>query len=93
MKKYNMILTILILITLSLVVVRVVVSNRISTSGLELSRLEEEISSYSTQNEVLEERFLLSSSLTFLATEAARLGFTDKKNNLVLTSPLTAVKR
>lgn len=90
MKKYNLILTILILITLSLAVTRVVVSNTMTTSGLALSRINEQVNFYKTQNEVLEERFLLFSSLTFLATEAAKLGFADSKSNFVLTSPLTA---
>jgi len=90
MKKHNLILTILILAALSLAVVRVVISNTMATSGLALDRINEQITLYKTQNEVLEEKYLVLSSLTFLATEAARLGFTDSKGSLVLTNPKTA---
>lgn len=93
MKKYNLILTILILIMLSLAVVRAVISNTMSTEGLVLSKVNEEINSYKLQNEILDERFLLSSSFTYLATEAARLGFIDNKSNFVLTNPLPLASR
>lgn len=90
MKKSNLILTILVIVVLGLGVVRVVISNTMATSGLALDRVNEQINTYKTQNEVLEEKYLVLSSLTFLASEAAKLGFTDSRANIVLSSPKTA---
>lgn len=94
MKKYNLIITALILITLFLLGTRVVVLNRMSTSGFVLGEVNKEISFYKTQNAILSEHYLASSSLTSLASAAAKLGFIEGKSNFVLTSPLPlAVKR
>lgn len=93
MKKYNLILTILILTVLSLSIVRAVLANTMSTSGILLSKLNLEVNFYKIQNEALEERFYSETSLTYLATEAAKLGFNDVKNNFVLTSPLPLASR
>lgn len=93
MKRSNLILTGLVLISLGLAVVRIVVSNTMTTSGLALDQINKDLNSYKIQNEVLEEKYLVLSSLTFIASEAARLGFTDTKTNLVLTSPKTALNR
>jgi hypothetical protein len=90
MKRSNLILTFLILVTLGLAATRIVVSNAMTTSGLTLDRVKQDLSFYKTQNEVLEEKYLVLSSLTFIASEAARLGFTEDKANLVLTNPKTA---
>ena len=93
MKKYNLILTILILTILTLVATRVVLENSMSTSGIALSKLNSQIQLFRLENEILEESYFSKTSLTYLATEAAKLGFTYNKNNLVLTSPLPLAKR
>ena len=93
MKKYNLILGILICITLILSVGRVVVSNRISTSGLILDGINDKINFYKTQNDILSEKLLSLSSFSNLSTTAAKLGFVDGKNSFVLTSPLPLASR
>jgi len=93
MKKYKFIIKFLITITLFLAVGRVVVSNIISTSGIELGKINEEIAIFRTQNDSLKQELFSKSSLENLASEAAKLGFTDKKENFVLTSPLPIALR
>lgn len=93
MRKYKLILKFLILIAFFLAMGRVVVSNLISTSGVELGRLNEETALIKTENDSLREELFSKSSLENIASEAAKIGFTDKKENFVLTSPLPIAVR
>ncbi len=72
---------------------RVVVSNRISTSGIVLGKLNDQMQSIRVQNDLLEEKLLSMSSLTNLASEAAKLGFTEKRESFVLSNPLPIAQR
>lgn len=90
---YKLILKFLIIATLFLAVGRVVVSNIISTSGVELGRINEEVVTIRTQNTSLEQELFSKSSLENLATEAAKLGFIDSNENFVLTNPLPIAAR
>lgn len=89
----NRILKILIIITLFLAFGRVVVSNVISTSGVVLGSVDEQIAALKTKNDSLKEELFLKSSLENIASEAGKLGFTDRKENYVLTSPLPVALR
>lgn len=91
--KYQIILKSLIFTMLLLALGRVVVSNIISTSGTELGRINEKIATVRIQNEILEQELFTKTSLENIASEAAKLGFTDKKENFVLTSPLPVALR
>lgn len=93
MKKYKFIIKFLITITLFLAIGRVVVSNIISTSGVELGKINEEVAIFRAQNDSLKQELFFKSSLENLASEAAKLGFTDKKESFVLTSPLPIALR
>lgn len=91
--KYKFLLKSLVISALVLALVRVVVSNIISTSGVELGRINEEIAQVKLQNDGLREEFFSKTSMENIATQAAKLGFTDKKENFVLTSPLPVALR
>ena len=93
MKKHIFILELLIFVALSLALSRVVVSNVISTSGVELGSLNEKLSSVRIENDSLKEELFGKASLGNISSEAAKLGFTDKKENFVLTSPLPVALR
>lgn len=80
-------------IILALSLVQVVVANSISTTGIELGKIESEIAAYKKKNAVLHEQVLISSSLTNIASEASRLGFEESKSQLVVESPLPIAKR
>ncbi|HKC14619.1 MAG TPA: hypothetical protein VKC89_01485 [Patescibacteria group bacterium] len=88
MEKYKLIAKLLVLVVLVLAGLRVVVSNVISTSGVELGKINEEISVLRLQNDSLSEKFFSEASLTTIASQAAKLGFTNHKENFVLTNPL-----
>lgn len=86
--KYKLILKTLIILTLFLAVGRVVVANLISTSGVELGRINEEIATVKSQNDSLREELYTKESFVNIASEAARIGFSEGNSSFVLTSPL-----
>ena len=95
MRKPALIITFLIGLVVVLSVVKATVQNRLSTSGVFVAELEKQISFYKTQNAILSEELLTSSSLTSIAARASELGFTNKDSSLLVlktTKPL-AVKR
>lgn len=85
MKKPALILTFLILTIIALFGVRVAVSNGISTSGVELGKLEEVTGKYKTQNAILREKIFALSSLSFISEKAAKLGFVESKSNFAVS--------
>ena len=76
-------------------VAKAVVHNRLSTEGVFVAGLEKEISFYKTQNAILSEEFLTSSSLTNILAKAEGLGFTNRSQSLLVlkTSRPLAVKQ
>lgn len=94
MNKPALIVTVLIFTVLVLSVVRVSVANRISTSGIELSQIEEEVASLKKENLILQEELLNVSSFTQIASRAGELGFVASKANLVISTAIpVAVKQ
>ncbi|MDP2637872.1 MAG: hypothetical protein Q8P26_02330 [Candidatus Levybacteria bacterium] len=83
MKKSSFIIVFLVGLIVVLSVAKAVVYNRVSTSGTVISKIEEDINFYKTQNTILSEKLLISSSLTTVAAKAERMGFV--KDNSVLT--------
>ena len=93
MKKQNVFLSSVIVIVIILSVVQVGVSNSLSTTGIVLSRLEQDIHFYKKENSVLREKLLLLSSLTQVASKAASFGFVVEKAPLFVSKSLpVAVK-
>lgn len=73
-------------IIMLLSVVQVVVSNRLSTTGLELAKMQEEMKLYKNENALLSERLLEASSLTQIASKAAELGFVEARSLIVVSA-------
>jgi len=93
MKKSYIIMTFLLGLTIVLSVGRAVLSNTLSTSGIFVSKAEQEINSYKTQNVILSEKLLTASSLTNIIEKAKASGFTDEKALMVIkTSGPLAVR-
>lgn len=88
MKKPATFITTLLTMVVVLSLVHVVVANRLSTTGITLSKLEEETKEYRTKNEILSQELFTASSLTMIASKAASLGFTTKMANVYFTAPL-----
>jgi len=93
MKKTGLLIGFAILIIISLTIGKVVVSGMIATSGVELSKIENEIEKYETENIILKEKLLLGSSLTNISSKAALLGFVEKRSEFILDKPLPLAVR
>ena len=92
MKKPSLIIVFLIGIIISLSIVKVIMYNRLSTTGVFVGKVEEEINFYKTQNAVLSEKLLTLSSLTSIAEDAKKEGFTNENLLMVIktSKPLAA---
>jgi len=80
MKKPILVLVLLFLTIGTLIIVRSVVSSRITTSGLELSQVREEANVLRTQNALLREEIFSLSSLTQVSERAEKVGFVESKS-------------
>lgn len=87
MKKYNLLLRTLIVLVIALGGVRLVVSNSLSTSGIALDRINEKITQYKLDNDILSEKLFSLSSLNTIASEAAKMGFVYKTDKYFFTTP------
>lgn len=94
MNKPVILIIIAFFIIMVLSLVKTVISNRLSTAGIALSGIENEINIYSTENMLLREKLLRISSLDYIASKAATLGFVKESSSLVLNKSLPlAVKQ
>lgn len=66
--------------------VRAVISNRISTSGVELSKTQRDLKAYKTENLILSEKINQLSSLTYIFEKATKSGFTQSKSSFAISS-------
>ena len=88
MKKPTFIIFIIIFLIVALSLARVVVSNNLSTTGITLLRLENQLNSYKIENANLREKLLSVTSLFYISSESSQLGFVENKNRFTLTKPL-----
>lgn len=87
MKKPIFFIVLIICIIVSLSIVQVTVSNNLSTTGVELAKIEERITEYKKENIVLKEKLLTLSSLDNIASKAAEIGFIEGKSRVFLSTP------
>jgi hypothetical protein len=90
MKKAYLLIIFLTGLVVLLSVVKAVLQNSLSTSGIYLSKAQQEINYYKTQNAILSEKLLTASSLTTIISKASESGFTGGNNMMVIktSSPL-----
>lgn len=88
MKKPLLLIIFFIITIISLSIVQVVVSNKLSTTGIELENLQSQINKYKKENTILEEKVLEASSLINVSKKAKDLGFVEAKSQIYLSSPL-----
>ena len=94
MKKPIVFIFVLTFSILFLSILQVVVSNRMSTAGVSLAVLEDEIKNYRIQNALLSEKLLTIASYTHIAFTADKEGFISAKSEVILTASLPlAVKQ
>lgn len=93
MKKSYIIIIFLLGLVITLSIGKAVLHNMLSTSGILVSKTEQEINFYKTQNAVLSEELLTASSLTNIIEKAKLSGFTNENTLMVLkTSRPLAVR-
>ncbi|MBI4097988.1 MAG: hypothetical protein HY426_03020 [Candidatus Levybacteria bacterium] len=85
MKKPIILLSILIFVILGLFLVRSAISNRISTSGVELGKTQDVLKKYKTQNIMLREEISTLASLTNISSAAAKNGFVESKSAFAIS--------
>lgn len=93
MKRPFIIILLFIFTIISLSVLRVALSNKLSTTGIELENLQVQLINYSKENTILEEKVLQVSSLINLSNEAKTLGFVETKSEVFLTNPVPLALR
>ncbi len=79
-----------ILVIILLGITQAVASNRISTAGIELGKIQSELKEVKRENTLIREKILTLSSLTLLASRAGEMGFVEGKQALYVTSPHVA---
>lgn len=88
MKRTKLFIAGLVATVLLLVVIQVVASNRISTAGIELGKLQAELKDIKRQNTLMREKILSLSSLTEMASRAGELGFVEGKQQIYIHTEL-----
>lgn len=87
MKKYILAISIMVFILVVLTVIQSVVANSVSTVGVDIAVIQEEIDAYKKDNALLKETYLTRSSYTIIAEEVEERGFEPSTKQLSLTSP------
>jgi len=89
MKRGYILLGLLLLIVIALSVVQISVSNMLSTGGIELAQVQDEIHGLQKDNAILKEQIYSMASLTNIAQKADKLGYVAGVNTstLVIANP------
>lgn len=93
MKKPTLIIIFLSCIIVLLLVARISLVNNISTTGITLVNIQNEINSYKNQNELLEQQYLEAASYTSIAAKAKKLGYVPVTSEVDLSAPLPLALR
>ncbi|HCM37686.1 MAG: hypothetical protein UV61_C0002G0239 [Candidatus Gottesmanbacteria bacterium GW2011_GWB1_43_11] len=71
-----------------LLLIQVIVSNRLATSGHDITRIEQEIQTVNEENQLYAEKIASASALMAIADKAKQLGFVTPVNPIFLTRDL-----
>jgi hypothetical protein len=93
MKKPLFIIGFLGCITIALLLGRITLENSISTTGITLVDMQNEINTYKNENELLKVQYLSEASFTHIAAKAKKLGYIPVANEVDLTAPLPLALR
>lgn len=86
MKLTTKILFGLILLAGGLLLSRVILSNAYAVDGITLGNLNQKLAEVEKQNMMLKEKLYQQSSYTFIASDAATLGFAEQKSHISLSN-------
>lgn len=88
MKKPMLLISFLGVIIVALAVARVTLVNSISTTGIKLVDIQNQIADYKKENELLKEKYLMAASYTTISKKAEKLGFIEAKTQVNLSAPV-----
>jgi len=86
MKKGYILIIFLLGVIISLSIGKAIMQNTLSTSGIYVGEVQEQINEYETQNTILSEQLLTASSLTNIMEKAEASGFTRENTLMVLNA-------
>ncbi|HWY79487.1 MAG TPA: hypothetical protein VNW29_03955 [Candidatus Sulfotelmatobacter sp.] len=93
MKKPLLLISFLGIIIVVLLLVRISMINSISTTGIKLVDIQNEIDSYNKQNEILKVKYLQAAAYTNIASKAKKIGYVPVKSDIDLSAPLPLALR
>lgn len=93
MRKLSFIISILIFSVIGLSFMQVVISNSISTTGIDVEKTLNEVKSLKKQNAYLREQVLTASSLTNISSVSSAMGFIETSKHVYLAQPPLAIKQ
>ena len=93
MKKPIAVIILLSCIVVVLLVGRITLMNSISTTGITLVDLQNQINTYKKENELLTVQYLQSASYTNISDKAEKLGYVPVKSQVDLAAPLPMAMR
>lgn len=93
MKKPVLLIVLLGIIVVVLLVTRITLVNSISTTGIKLVDIQNQINEYKNENELLKVQYLQAASYTSIANKAQKLGYTPVKSQVDLAAPLPMAMR
>lgn len=79
------VLTVVLLVVSCLV--QISVSNSLTTEGIALSKIQDQIDATKKDNMLLAERVYTDSSYTHIASQAARVGFVEANSSIFISQP------
>ncbi|MCL5746750.1 MAG: hypothetical protein M1277_00495 [Patescibacteria group bacterium] len=85
MKPSGIFILILFFIIITLSIVQVVISNKLSTTGIELGRIDDQITALKNENNILQSKLLTRESFINIASSASTLGFVEEKESILLS--------
>lgn len=85
MKRPIICISILVIIVISLSIVQIFISNKLSTSGIELAIIQFKIGKYKVENAILAEKLLTASSYTYISNKAEIEGFIESKSPIYIS--------
>jgi len=93
MKKTAYLIGLMVMVIVGLSVVQVTLTNQISTHGIMLTKMQEDLKNYKKENAILKEQILEKSSLTKISEQAKAIGFAPSKSEVYLSTPLPMARR
>jgi hypothetical protein len=93
MKKPVLIIVLLSFTVVALLIVQITFVNSISTTGITLVDLQNQINVYKNENELLKVQYLQAASYTNISGKAQKLGYVPVKSQVDLAAPLPMAMR